>query len=390
MLLYNASVHPQVVGQELIQTGQLSHVPDMYRETLERTPRMMVDKDNIRAFFKSQVTTEDINLATQSSEVLQVSSPLINCGVTEYTHYLMDGMKRTVNYVKWPDCRNGMIAGLYDNTIIHVQYHGAYCKAEELACVAEMIYQHKVCTLHDIPASIPLLSKFDAIVCHTEVDRKIIQAHCSCPERIHHIPQGMPPLFTGTPHASNKSPLIGFIGFMSGHKGLHKLVECIPQLTGDFSQMGCRVVSSINHDLAGQAATDFARNIHKMAEMTGIYSRFEWVHDHLSPQEMQQHLAACDLLVLPYLFGSSGGSSAALRMALSTGVPVVCSDVPILMDIDEGVFRFTVTDVDNLADHIRKALRSDLAKKRDEVRHVVERDSWVNVAKRTEALYDSL
>lgn len=390
MIVYNASVHPQVVGQELIQTGQLSHVPGMYRETIERTPRMMVDKDNIRAFFKSQVTTEDINLATQSADVLQVSSPLLNCGVTEYTHFLMGGMKRTSYYVKCPDCISGLIAGLYENPVIHVQYHGAYCNAEELACVVEMIDQKNVCTLHDIPASIPILSKFDAIICHTEVDRKIIQAHCSCPERIHHIPQGIPPLFTGTPHESNKNPLIGFVGFMSGHKGLHKLVECFPQLIGDFPQIGCRVVSSINHDLAGQASRNFASNIHKMTEQNGTHAHFEWVHDHLSTQEMQKHLAACDLLVLPYLFGSSGGSSAALRMALSTGVPVVCSDAPILMDIDEGVFRFNVTDVDNLSEHIRSALRSDLTVKGDEVRRVVERDSWVNVAKRTEDLYDNL
>ena len=392
MIVYSANIQPQLVGNTRIEPGQLTYAPDCHEQSLRAIPGMMVGKDAIQTFFRTVIPHEEIEAADKFREydVLQISSPLLNCGVREYTNYLIKNLRRSAAYVSCKDARNGLLAGLYPNKVLHYQYNAAYAQSGELACIAELQDHKTVCTLHDVPSCIPLLSKFDAIICHTEKDQSDVRAFTSFPEKIHHIPQGFPALFTGEPHGSQFKPLLGFIGFMSAHKGIHKLVEHLPSLVSEHPQIGCRVVSSINHDLAGQNAFQFAKMIHDGANRLGVGNRIEWVHDHLTDEEIQKYLAACDLIVLPYIFGSAGGSSAALRMALSSGVPVLCSDVGILMDVNEGIFRFAAGDVDNLPSHIRGALSSDLVAKREEAKGVVNKYSWANIAKQTDVLYETL
>ena len=132
---------------------------------------------------------------------------------------------------------------------------------------------------------------------------------------------------------------IGCYGFFLPHKGVPQLIEAVARLRSE-SDIRLRLV---NADYGSHESAEEIARCRELAEAAGMAHRIEWHTDFMADQESLRHLAGCDLVVLPYQ-RSKEGSSAALRMALTSGAPVAVTPVPLFEEAEQAVYRFEGTD----------------------------------------------
>ena len=89
----------------------------------------------------------------------------------------------------------------------------------------------------------------------------------------------------------------------------------------------------------------------------GLAEHIEWHTEFLPEAEQMALLRGCDLLVLPYL-RTSESSSAAARLAVASGAPVMVSNLPIFDDLGDAVARFSETTPGGLGGQIADFLHA--------------------------------
>ncbi len=84
--------------------------------------------------------------------------------------------------------------------------------------------------------------------------------------------------------------------------------------------------------------------------------RIEWVTEFLPRERSVDLLADCDLVVLPYQ-ASKEAASGALRIALSAGVPVAVTPLPLFEEATAATIRLSGTDSGTIAPDLRGVLK---------------------------------
>jgi glycosyltransferase involved in cell wall biosynthesis len=177
-------------------------------------------------------------------------------------------------------------------------------------------------------------------------------------------------------------PFIIYTGNLYPHKNVERLVEAIKLLNQP---------STINHQSSISLVLVCSRNI--------FYERFKKKVEEMGAQKYvnlagfvpDKELVAlyqeAGAFVLPTLlegFGLIG------LEAMATGLPVVCSDIPVLKEVyGESALYFNPLDIDDMAEKIRKAIgdkqiRDKLIKKGFKQ---VKRYSWSKMTKQTLKVY---
>ncbi len=116
------------------------------------------------------------------------------------------------------------------------------------------------------------------------------------------------------------------------------------------------------------------------------------VTDYLAEGELIRRLAATDVIVFPYSEIPARQTSAAVRLGLAAGRPVVVSDVFAFADLGEEVLKVPGTDGETLAGALlslaaNPRLRAGLS---DAARAYARRHTWTMVATRHAEIYESL
>lgn len=104
-----------------------------------------------------------------------------------------------------------------------------------------------------------------------------------------------------------------FFGFLDHRKGISEFVDAALQLSGspDFQFV---IAGQAEQKQTVQASLDQARAAGNVV-----------VHDFAIPHDdVQRYFAACDIVVLPYLEGTTSG---VLKLAMAFGKPIVCTDI---------------------------------------------------------------
>jgi len=174
--------------------------------------------------------------------------------------------------------------------------------------------------------------------------------------------------------------LIGSFGFFLPGKGIPRLIEALARLRADWPALRLRLV---NAEYGYGMSSDEIARCRELAGQYRVESAIEWKTEFLPDDECRRLLAECDLLVLPY-DPTKESSSAAVRGALSSGVPVAVTPVPIFTEADGAVHRFAAVDTDAVVQGIDSLLRDRDARQRLQDAAAVwlaERD-WDVVARR--------
>jgi FkbM family methyltransferase len=163
------------------------------------------------------------------------------------------------------------------------------------------------------------------------------------------IPQGAvaldAPASTPVEPTKRRPVIVGCYGFFFRSKGILQLIEAVAQLRDRYGELRLRLVNA-QYD-TGPSAAEIAR-CRAAAEAAGLGDAVEWHTDFLPDHESRRLLRDCDVIALPYQV-SKEGSSAALRMAMSAGVPVAVTPLPLFDEAEAAVFRFRGTDTADIA-----------------------------------------
>jgi FkbM family methyltransferase len=174
------------------------------------------------------------------------------------------------------------------------------------------------------------------IVVHTVDDLNRLK-RIGIERRVVLLPHGAPaprPPRPGRIITASDPVLIGNYGFLLPEKGIPQLIAAVGLLRRHRPGLRLRLATALHPQPQSEHELQVCRDAIATA---GLDDSVELITEFLPHEKSIDLLAACDLLVMPYQ-SSVEASSAALATALSSGVPVAVTPLP-LFDADESVVR---------------------------------------------------
>lgn len=333
------------------------------------------------------------------------------CGVADYTRYLVEGFAAIGVPVHVVDSagalRGALAAGGVD--LVHLQHEYSLYN-EHLAgyltpCVERVV--PVVATMHSAtPAPNPaqqhplLAAHCRGILATSQEGRQTLGAAGIPPNLLHVLHQGCPDLSGSfADQASVRAELgippgafaVGFFGFAFPHKGIVALAQAIQQLDGVWG-----LIQAADHWLA----PGYIVQVHRELGLPGGHAgehlqtgRLILSNRHLPEHQIGRYMHAMDVLMLPYA-GISGvvSTSAAVRTALAAHRPVVTTQTVYFSDLGDEVYRIPAPTVESIRGAIERlradpALRAHLA---EQARRYAIRNRWEIIARRHLEFYRRL
>jgi glycosyltransferase involved in cell wall biosynthesis len=229
-----------------------------------------------------------------------------------------------------------------------------------------------------------IVTRSTATIVHSQVSFDTL-AELGINQRIHVIPHG------SIAHAFEKRgraaysnpPTIGFFGFISKQKGVHRLLEAIAELP------------QVRLIIAGAPRTssdqDYEKYLHSRAAELRINDRVEF-RGFVPDNELATFFDSIDLAVFPYEHSTASG---ALHIALAHECVILASNLPVF---DELHMRYDCLDTFDLAKpetlvaQVKQLLTDQ--QRRAELQagcyRSIASTNWSSIGQQTYALYQSL
>ena len=221
---------------------------------------------------------------------------------------------------------------------------------------------HTVRSLDALPEAerlhvLEALGRFDRILVHTVGDLNDLK-RLGLIENVALFPHGAMRPSGPAPVVrtlnDGSAPVIGCHGFFFDHKRIDHLIRAVAKLRHRWPNLRLRLVNAQFPSPISGAAIAAAKAV---ADETGMSGSIDWHTDFLPVDEIQNLLASCDLLVLPY--DETGDSvSGAVRVAMSSQVPTLTTPVKIFSDLGDAVASVPTNVPAILADAIERLLDS--------------------------------
>jgi glycosyltransferase involved in cell wall biosynthesis len=204
-----------------------------------------------------------------------------------------------------------------------------------------------VVTMHHLPDEIDeaghdALDAADLVYVHSAVDRQRLATARPAARNVEVFPHGYPSLLGADRLRLREqlgldgSPVVATCGFLSRHRGLLELIDAVGLLKARFPAVQLLALSPYHPKYDSRAHhEDCLARIYELDLVEGSHLVTDW----LAPEQIVRVLAAADVIVLPYQGERATGSSAAVRLAVASGRPVVTPDVPMFADVGGAVHR---------------------------------------------------
>jgi glycosyltransferase involved in cell wall biosynthesis len=260
-----------------------------------------------------------------------------------------------------------------DLDMLIVQFHWAFFSLDALAQLASAMSTAGVKVFIDIhntksgPSgrilanALPALAKCARILAHTLDDIRRLK-RLGLSDNVTLFPLGVypVPLPDAATLAAQREALslggktvLASYGFLMPHKGLLQLLDAMPELLRTQPQLHLLMVNAYYSDTA--SAGELARIEQRIAAL-GLENSVTLKTDFLPEVESIALLAVADLVVFPYQ-NTEESASAAVRMALSAGLPTAVTPLPIFADVADAVDVLPGTDAQALATGLAELLR---------------------------------
>lgn len=146
---------------------------------------------------------------------------------------------------------------------------------------------------------------------------------------------------------------IASFGFFLPRKGLPELIHALNILSKGWYNIRLRM---LNAEYPAPVSAALITDVRRMIWRLGLSKRVEIITNYLSEATCLHLLSEVDLIVLPYQ-NSQESSSAAVRTAISSGVPVAVTPIPIFSDVRKAVFSMPGTSPQAIAKGIKQSLK---------------------------------
>jgi glycosyltransferase involved in cell wall biosynthesis len=189
---------------------------------------------------------------------------------------------------------------------------------------------------------------------------------------------------------SGESKVAAFFGQIAPYKGLHYLIDALPEIVRRYPDFRLIIAGKIK-----RGAEEYWSSVERSIAASGVRSCIVARIEHVPDAEVEIYFKAADLLVIPY---TSIYQSGVPFLAYSFGLPVVATDVGSLRDdVVDGKTGLICQprDAPALAATVIRYFESDMYKHLPDSRRAirvaaVERYSWDKVAETTVEVYRTL
>jgi glycosyltransferase involved in cell wall biosynthesis len=289
------------------------------------------------------------------------------CGVAQYT--------RDLARAAAPVATTATLRDLRGVRLLHVQHEPSLFGDGELTRIARQARAERVpvvVTEHAVLKRPAAAWEHDvaALVAHTSAGAQELRSR-SPNQRVEHIPLGCHTWFP--PRKPKRGRVIGAFGFLESHKGFDRLIE----VAGTLKDVQLVLYS---HPKRADAARRW--------EIAVRGRPVRWEREFLAIEAIARRLAQeVDILVYWYEDTSMFAASAAVRVGLATGIPVLTSPTQWFCDLRHATYQ-----PDDLAAGVARLLEDgDLQRDLTAAgREHCHQHSWKNIARRHEALWQTL
>jgi len=290
-----------------------------------------------------------------------------------------------------------------DPDVVVIQHQPMLLAWERLARViqAPELAHRAICvTLHNTrhlaeeaegrDAAIAALGRCARVVVHTLADVNRLKS-LGLVTNVTLMPHGAPISATSPTRGTaprllprESDPVIGCYGFFLPHKGIAELISATALLRAIWPRLRLRLVNAEYDSQDSRAEVAACRNA---ASWAGLAGAIDWRTGFLPPDESRDLLAGCDLVVLPYQ-ETKESASGALRLALSSLVPVAVTPLPIFDDASETVARLAGTTPLEIAKGIETLLANPQRRAglQDTTKAWLAENAWPVVAERFQGM----
>jgi hypothetical protein len=174
------------------------------------------------------------------------------------------------------------------------------------------------------------------------------------------LPHGAAPMGPGragpeTPRKIGRAPIIGCYGFFLPHKGIGTLIEAFSSIRVRWPGATLRLV---NAQFPAERSIEEIRRCRIRARRCGVDDAIAWETRYLDDDASRERLSGCDLIVMPYQ-DTPESASGAVRLALSSGVPVAVSSIDFFDDLRDAAHRVDALDPERLSIDLVRLLEDD-------------------------------
>lgn len=300
-----------------------------------------------------EVVRDATPVSPRRLRVAMVTSLRTQCGVADYSRYLMDELAALVE-VAWVAPPDGFADVMNEADVVHIQHQyflfgGVAPWKNTFTSLADRVTAPAVMTVHEfVPPAGNLLRRMaigsvnraqfthpaiKGLVVHTEADRENLVSAGVTLDRIHVMPHPVPPRPVLPPRTEARAELgvegsfvLTVYGFLARRKGHLIAIEAMRQLPNNTVLLlaGGRHPDDRTSYVDELRAAISAARLDERVRITG----------YLGSMETARVMAATDLVLAPFTSGSGSGS---LAYAFACGKPVVASAIPANIEIQRRV-----------------------------------------------------
>lgn len=179
---------------------------------------------------------------------------------------------------------------------------------------------------------------------------------------------------------------IASYGFALPHKGLEELVEAFARLQQQDPDL---VLLLLNAEHPDGSSARAIKHLQTRIEKLGLTHCVRADHRFLADAESLGYLAQADVIAMPYQH-TGESSSAAVKMALASGTPVMVTPLAIFDDVAPAVSFFDGQDVDSIERGLTRALKGTLERTPEEAAEWKAAHSFPVVSRRLFAMLRAL
>lgn len=292
-----------------------------------------------------------------SGTVMVVPSWNRPCGVGEYAHSLVQALRDLGQQVEVVTQTFPLAEHLANPERVHLQYEYSLHDPVRVGELLKHLHRRNVNAVVTLHSFMPGLSDHNSliracsrIIVHSEQVRAGLLALGTDPERIELIPIPVPCYYLPDQAVLRREldldggPLLGFFGFAYPHKGMITLADAVQELRWRFPDLRAYFfTSAAPNETSRRCLAEFLAHV-QGKKLQGVEVR----EGYLTEVETVCRLAAMDLSVLPYTEHSAWATSAAVRMALAAGRPIVATNTSFFSDLEGEVLKLPAGDVGSI------------------------------------------
>ena len=363
----------------------------------------------------SQVEKEPI-FNTKKTKLGWVSTYNTKCGIATYSEFILDYMDRdkfdiTIfannaqdileeskeqNVIRcWSDRFDTNNKKLIDSILekeceqVVINFNFAFFSMHNLEEIIEELYKHSVkiviifhsvadVTIKGLEASlrdIKNLNKVSTILVHNIEDLNFFkQLLLSNMELLPHGVRERKITPLKDKNFSKDKFVIASFGFLLPHKGIIELVEAFSILCKKYSHLELLLVNAL---YPVDESKEYLQKVLAKVKELGLLDKVQLIHKFLKDEEAYEYLDNADIIVMPYR-KTNESASGAIRYALSTYKPVVCTPQYIFNDVADIVFFTKGFENTDIADKIEEFIKNPLILNKNSKKQIqwVQEHSW--------------